>query len=186
MPFWAHNRKSGGRVGSRDAPCPPAASICGYLCKQLRYMSLAIKPRPSLEGQHFQVVIIGGGINGVAVARECARAGKRTLLVEQNDFASGVTSRSTRIIHGGLRYLEHGEIDLVRESLRERERLLRERSHLVHPVNFLFLLNEHSQRSAMKVRAGLWLYQRIAGKKSAPLTEMEMVRVQRALDSGKQ
>jgi glycerol-3-phosphate dehydrogenase len=147
-------------------------------------MSLAIKPRPSLEGQHFQVVIIGGGINGVAVARECARAGKRTLLVEQNDFASGVTSRSTRIIHGGLRYLEHGEIDLVRESVRERERLLRERSHLVHPVHFLFLLNEKSQRSAMKVRAGLWLYEKIAGRKSADLSEMELKRVERALDAG--
>lgn len=130
------------------------------------------------------MVIIGGGINGVAVARECARAGKRTLLVEQNDFASGVTSRSTRIIHGGLRYLEHGELALVRESVRERERLLRERSHLVHPVHFLFLLNQHSQRSAMKVRAGLWLYQRIAGRKSADLSEMELKRVERALDAG--
>src|SRR5215469_1666379 len=149
-------------------------------------MSLAVKPRSSLEGQHFHVVVIGGGINGVAVARECARAGKRTLLVEQNDFASGVTSRSTRIIHGGLRYLEHGELSLVRESLRERERLLRERSHLVHPVQFLFLLNENSRRSAMKVRAGLWLYRRFSGRKSASLTEMEMVRVQRALDSGHQ
>jgi glycerol-3-phosphate dehydrogenase len=147
-------------------------------------MSLAIKPRPPLEGQHFQVVIIGGGINGVAVARECARAGKRTLLVEQNDFASGVTSRSTRIIHGGLRYLEHGELGLVRESVRERERLLRERSHLVHPVHFLFLLNDQSQRSAMKVRAGLWLYQRFAGRKSADLSEMELKRVERALDAG--
>src|ERR1700694_3946059 len=117
-------------------------------------MVLAANPRASLEGQHFQVVIIGGGINGVAVARECARAGKRTLLVEQNDFASGVTSRSTRIIHGGLRYLEHGEIDLVRESVRERERLLRERSHLVHPVHFLFLLNEQSQSNAMQGAAG--------------------------------
>lgn len=149
-------------------------------------MSLAVKPRPSLEGQHFHVVVIGGGINGVAVARECARAGKKVLLVEQNDFASGVTSRSTRVIHGGLRYLEHGEIGLVRESIRERERLLRERSHLVHPIQFLFLLNENSQRSALKVRAGLWLYQRIAGKKSAPLSEMEMMRVQRALDAGHQ
>jgi glycerol-3-phosphate dehydrogenase len=147
-------------------------------------MSLAIKPRPSLENQNFQVVIIGGGINGVAVARECARAGKRTLLVEQNDFASGVTSRSTRIIHGGLRYLEHGEIDLVRESVRERERLLRERSHLVHPMHFLFLLNEQSQRSAMKVRAGLWLYERLAGRKSSDLSEMELKRVERALDAG--
>jgi glycerol-3-phosphate dehydrogenase len=147
-------------------------------------MSLAIKPRPSLESQHFQVVVIGGGINGVALARECARAGKRTLLVEQNDFASGVTSRSTRIIHGGLRYLEHGEIDLVRESVREREQLLRERSHLVHPMHFLFLLNENSQRSAMKVRAGLWLYQKMAGKKSGTLSEMEVTRVLRALDAG--
>jgi glycerol-3-phosphate dehydrogenase len=147
-------------------------------------MSLAIKPRPPLESQHFHVVIIGGGINGVAVARECARAGKRTLLVEQNDFASGVTSRSTRIIHGGLRYLEHGEIALVRESVRERERLLRERSHLVQPAHFLFLLNEDSQRTAMKVRAGLWLYQRIAGRKSPDLSEMELMRVQRTLDAG--
>jgi glycerol-3-phosphate dehydrogenase len=149
-------------------------------------MSLAVKPRPSLEGQHFHVVVIGGGINGVAVARECARAGKRVLLIEQSDFASGVTSRSTRIIHGGLRYLEHGEVDLVRESVRERDRLLRERSHLVHPVNFLFLLNEKSQRSAMKVRAGLWLYQRVAGKKHRDLSEMELKRVERALDAGHQ
>jgi glycerol-3-phosphate dehydrogenase len=147
-------------------------------------MALAIKPRSSLEGQHFHVVVIGGGINGVAIARECARAGKRVLLVEQNDFASGVTSRSTRIIHGGLRYLEHGEVALVKESVRERERLLRERSHLVHPVHFLFLLNEQSTRSAMKVRAGLWMYQKIAGRKTTELSEFEMKRVQRALDAG--
>lgn len=147
-------------------------------------MTLSVKPRARLEGQNFQVIVIGGGINGVAVARECARAGKRTLLVEQNDFASGVTSRSTRIIHGGLRYLEHGEMDLVRESVRERDRLLRERSHLVHPVHFLLLLNENSQRSAMKVRAGLWLYHRLAGKKSADLSEMELKRVERTLDAG--
>jgi len=149
-------------------------------------MSLAVKPRPSLDGQHFHVVVVGGGINGVAIARECARGGKRTLLLEQNDFASGVTSRSTRIIHGGIRYLEHGELDLVRESIRERERLLRERSHLVHPIHFYFLLNETSQRSAMKVRAGLWLYQKIAGKKTAGAGEMELARLHRALDAGHQ
>ena len=148
-------------------------------------MVLATNPRASLEGQHFQVVVIGGGINGVAVARQCARAGKHTLLVEQNDFASGVTSRSTRIIHGGLRYLEHGELDLVRESLRERARLLRERSHLVHPMHFLLLLNETSQRSALKVRAGLWLYQRMAGKAPGKdSSEMELKRLERALDAG--
>jgi glycerol-3-phosphate dehydrogenase len=148
-------------------------------------MVLAANPRAPLEGQHFQVVVIGGGINGVAVARQCARAGKRTLLVEQNDFASGVTSRSTRIIHGGLRYLEHGELGLVRESLRERETLLRERSHLVHPMHFLLLLNETSQRNALKVRTGLWLYQRMAGK--SPLKDfngMELKQLERALDAG--
>src|SRR6204780_2906982 len=148
-------------------------------------MVLAANPRASLEGQHFQVGVIGGGIKGVAVARQCARAGKHTLLVEQSDFASGVTSRSTRIIHGGLRYLEHGELGLVRESLRERERLLRERSHLVHPMHFLLLLNESSQRSAMRVRAGLWLYQRVAGKTArTDVTEMELKRLERALDAG--
>jgi glycerol-3-phosphate dehydrogenase len=148
-------------------------------------MALAVNPRPSIEGQHFHVVVIGGGINGVAVARECARAGKHTLLVEQNDFASGVTSRSTRIIHGGLRYLEHGEIGLVRESLRERERLLRERSHLVHPMHFLLALNESSPRSAMKVRAGLWLYQKLAGKAPGKNSAaMEMKQLERALDGG--
>jgi len=149
-------------------------------------MTLATKPRGPLDGQHFHVAVIGGGINGVAVARECARAGKRTLLVEQNDFASGTTSRSTRIIHGGLRYLEHGELGLVRESLRERERLLRERAHLVNPLHFLLLLNDQSQRSALRVRAGLWLYQRLSGKKSSSGTsEMELKRLERALDTGR-
>ncbi|HSY63845.1 MAG TPA: FAD-dependent oxidoreductase, partial [Terriglobales bacterium] len=66
--------------------------------------------RPPLESKRFDLMVIGGGINGVAIARECARAGRRTLLVEQHDFAAGTTSRSTRIIHGGLRYLEHGDI----------------------------------------------------------------------------
>jgi glycerol-3-phosphate dehydrogenase len=148
-------------------------------------MTLTINSRASLESQRFQVVVIGGGINGVSVARECARAGKKTLLIEQNDFASGVTSRSTRIIHGGLRYLEHGQIGLVRESLREREKLLRERSHLVHPARFLLLMNETSQRSALKVRTGLWLYQRMAGKQSnIGASEMELKQVERALDAG--
>jgi glycerol-3-phosphate dehydrogenase len=150
-------------------------------------MALAANPRAPLNDQHFQVVVIGGGINGVAVARQCARAGKHTLLVEQNDFASGVTSRSTRIIHGGLRYLEHGELSLVRESLRERETLLRERSHLVHPMQFLLLLNEASKRSALKVRTGLWLYQRMAGKpRSDDASEMEIKRFEHALDAGHQ
>src|SRR5438477_11425541 len=127
-------------------------------------MTLATKPRGPLDGQHFHVAVIGGGINGVAVARECARAGKRTLLVEQNDFASGTTCRSTRIIHGGLRYLEHGEIGMVRESLRARGRLLRERPHLVHPIHFLLALSDNTRRSSLTIRTGLWLYRHLGGK----------------------
>jgi len=143
------------------------------------------KTRAPLDGSHYQVVVIGGGINGVAIARECARSGRRTLLVEQQDFASGTTSRSTRIIHGGLRYLEHGEIGLVRESLRERAKLLRERPHLVHPMHFLLALNEKSRRSALTVRTGLWLYRRFGsstlGDNSA---ELDQKRLERSLDSG--
>jgi len=118
--------------------------------------------RPPLPQTSFDVIVIGGGINGIAIARECARAGRRTLLLEQHDFASGTTSRSTRIIHGGLRYLEHGELGLVRESLRERNRLLCERPHLVRPTKFVLALPKHhrllSLRSALAVRAGLSLY----------------------------
>jgi len=119
-----------------------------------------------LRDQSFDVLVIGGGINGVAIARECAQWSKRVLLVEQNDFSSGVTSRSTRIIHGGLRYLEHGEISLVRESLRERERLLSHSPHLVRPLKFLLALPKKSRsllRSSLAVRTGLWLYRRWAG-----------------------
>ena len=108
-------------------------------------------------------MIVGGGINGVAIAGECARARKRMLLIEQNDFGAGTTSRSSRIIHGGLRYLEHGEIGLVRESLRERERMLRSHPHLVRRRKFVLAIRDGSGlRSALAVRAGLFFYQRIA------------------------
>jgi len=127
-------------------------------------MNTPPKSRPPLEGERFQVVVIGGGINGVAIARECARAKRRTLLLEQADFGAGTTSRSTRIIHGGLRYLEHGELAMVRESLRERQRLLQQTPHLVRPMRFLLALGPESRRSALKVRIGLWLYRRLAGQ----------------------
>src|SRR6516165_5589415 len=118
-----------------------------------------------LENAQFDVLVIGGGINGVAIARECARAGRRALLVEQHDFAAGTTSRSTRIIHGGLRYLEHGDFAQVRESLRERQKLLRDYPHLVHPLEFVLALDGKSRRSALAIRAGLWLYRRMAGRR---------------------
>ena len=149
-------------------------------------MNLPSKARPPLDGERFQVVVIGGGINGVAIARECARGGRRTLLLEQHDFGSGTTSRSTRIIHGGLRYLEHGEIGMVREGLRARGRLLQERPHLVHPVHFLLALNDNSRRSSLAVRTGLWLYRRLGGTLGATSSDMDKKKLEQWLDSGHQ
>ena len=140
--------------------------------------------RQNLDGKRFDVVILGGGINGAAIARECARAHKTVLLVEQNDFASGTTSRATRIIHGGLRYLEHGELGLVRESLRERERLLSENGHLVRPLNFLLALPHDSRRSALAVRFGLWLYRRIARRPPIRDPRDDRRRLEQLLDHG--
>lgn len=151
-------------------------------------MSISTNPteRPSLESDSFDVLVIGGGISGVAIARECARGGKRTLLVEQTDFAAGTTSRSTRIIHGGLRYLEHGDIVQVRESLRERGRLLRQYPHQVRPLRFLLALDEHSRRSSLAVRTGLWLYRTLGGATTGE-TELEssQAKLERMLDRGR-
>ncbi|HZI55650.1 MAG TPA: glycerol-3-phosphate dehydrogenase/oxidase, partial [Verrucomicrobiae bacterium] len=137
------------------------------------------------KDQTFDVLVIGGGINGVAIARECAQWSKRTLLVEQNDFSSGTTSRSTRIIHGGLRYLEYGEIGLVRESLSERERLLNQLPHLVRPLQFLLALPKKPRslsRSSLAIRTGLWLYHRWAGGKR-PVSD-DRAAFESQLDSG--
>ncbi|HET9839541.1 MAG TPA: glycerol-3-phosphate dehydrogenase/oxidase [Candidatus Angelobacter sp.] len=146
-------------------------------------MSSAIQHRD----QSFDVLVIGGGINGVAIARECARWGKRVLLVEKEDFSSGTTSRSTRIIHGGLRYLEHGELALVRESLRERERLLSQSPHLVRPMQFLLALPKKARsfmRSSLAIRTGLRLYRRWAGGKHTAAGDIRAF--ERQLDNGNQ
>jgi glycerol-3-phosphate dehydrogenase len=142
--------------------------------------------RISLQNERFHVIVIGGGINGVAIARECARAGRRTLLVEQHDFAAGTTSRSTRIIHGGLRYLEHGDIGQVRESLRERQWLLQRYPHLVNPLRFLLALDGKSRRSALAVRTGLWLYRRLGSPgRGADEGHTEQDKLERLLDAGR-
>jgi glycerol-3-phosphate dehydrogenase len=146
--------------------------------------SLVMNSRPPLENLSFDVLVIGGGINGVAIARECARARRRTLLVEQHDFAAGTTSRSTRIIHGGLRYLEHRDIAQVRESLGERRKLLRDYPHLVRPLEFVLALDGKSRRSALAVRAGLWLYRRMAGSPIYP-RRGELADFERLLDHGR-
>lgn len=150
------------------------------------HLNTRMNARPPLENAHFHVIVIGGGINGVAIARECARGGRRTLLVEQHDFAAGTTSRSTRMIHGGLRYLEQGDIGQVRESLRERQWLLERYPYLVSPLQFVLALDQSSRRSALAVRTGLWLYRRLGGAShGANGGRSEQEKIERLLDTGR-
>src|SRR5450432_2668076 len=104
-------------------------------------------------GGEFDVVIIGGGIIGAGVARDAVLRGLRVALFEQNDYASGTTSGSTRLIHGGLRYLEMFDFGLVRMDLRERETLLRIAPHLVKPLEFVVPYYSQSLFYRAKLRA---------------------------------
>lgn len=124
----------------------------------------------------FDVIVIGGGINGLGVYRELSLQGLRVLLVERNDFCSGCSAAPSRMIHGGLRYLENGEFDLVRESLRERDALLDNAPHMVRPLattipittvfsgllngtaSFLGISGRPTSRGAVPVKIGLMLY----------------------------
>ncbi|MBN1347517.1 MAG: glycerol-3-phosphate dehydrogenase/oxidase [Phycisphaerae bacterium] len=121
--------------------------------------------RPQLKelasGQ-FDLLVIGGGITGAAVARDAALRGLSVLLVEKDDFASGTSSKSSKLVHGGLRYLEHGDLRLVMEGCRERRYLLRNAGHLVHPLQFLIPVFKDDQRKPWQWRAGLWLYDVLA------------------------
>jgi glycerol-3-phosphate dehydrogenase len=106
-------------------------------------------------GEIFDLAIIGGGINGAALAELAAHSGCRVALLEKTDFGAGVTSRSTRLIHGGLRYLEHGHVGVVRESLREREALMEDFPGQVRPLPFLIPIYAGDSRSPLWVRVGL-------------------------------
>jgi glycerol-3-phosphate dehydrogenase len=117
----------------------------------------------------FDLAIIGGGINGAGIARDAAGRGLRVLLVEQNDLASGTSSASSKLIHGGLRYLEHGWLRLVREALTEREVMLRMAPHLIRPMRFI-LPQEPGMRPGWILRLGLFLYDHLGGRKLLPGT----------------
>jgi glycerol-3-phosphate dehydrogenase len=119
-----------------------------------------------LEQRRFDLIVIGAGINGVAIARDAAMRGLSVLVLEKDDIASGTTSWSTRLIHGGLRYLEHAELGLVRESLRERERLLHNAPHLVKPLGLLLPIYEGAKRGPILIRAGMTLYDVLSFDKS--------------------
>jgi glycerol-3-phosphate dehydrogenase len=114
------------------------------------------------------VVIIGGGINGAGIARDAAMRGLNVLLIDKGELGAATTSASTRLIHGGLRYLEHFEFGLVRESLREREILLKIAPDLVKPLAITIPIYKQSKRGRLTIRAGMILYDLLSWGKSLP------------------
>jgi len=122
----------------------------------------------SPKADRYDLVVIGAGINGAAIAREAALAGLAPLLLDQHDVGGATSAASTRLIHGGLRYLEHGELTLVRESLLERERLLELAPHLVRPLEMYLPLYRGGARKPWQIRIGLWLYDALSRGKSLP------------------
>lgn len=115
-------------------------------------------------------LVVGGGINGAGIARDAAGRGLRVLLCEQGDLGGHTSSASTKLIHGGLRYLEHGELRLVREALAERERLLAAAPHIIRPLRFV-LPHEPGLRPAWAVRLGLLAYDHLAPRRRLPPAE---------------
>lgn len=120
------------------------------------------RAREALEREVYDILVIGGGIVGCGVARDAALRGLRVALVEKDDFASGTSSRTSRLVHGGVRYLEHGHLHLVFESSRERRRLLRLAPHLVRPLPFTWPVYEGARVAQWKLLAGLTLYDALA------------------------
>jgi glycerol-3-phosphate dehydrogenase len=120
--------------------------------------------------QPFDVLIVGGGINGVGIARDAAGRGLKVLLAEKDDLGAHTSSSSTKLVHGGLRYLEHYEFGLVRKSLAEREVLLRNAPHIVWPLRFL-IPHDPSMRPVWMIRIGLFLYDHLARREILPGSE---------------
>lgn len=120
-----------------------------------------------MSSDTYDLLIVGGGINGAGIARDAAGRGLKVLLCEQSDLASATSSASSKLIHGGLRYLELYEFRLVREALAERETLLRAAPHIIRPLRFV-LPHNRLLRPAWMIRLGLFLYDHLGGKRSLP------------------
>jgi glycerol-3-phosphate dehydrogenase len=119
----------------------------------------------------YDLLVVGGGINGTGIANHAAQAGLRVLLVEQGDLAGATSSASSKLIHGGLRYLEQRAFRLVRESLAERERLMAMAPHLIWPLAFV-LPHQSAQRPAWLIRLGLWLYDHLGSRRRLPASRV--------------
>lgn len=116
----------------------------------------------SLKTDSFDLLVVGGGITGAGIARDAAMRGLKVALVEQNDFGSGTSSKSSKLIHGGLRYLEQMEFRLVFEGTSERALLMRQAPHLVRPLPFLFPVYEGAKFGPLAVNVGMWVYDTLA------------------------
>ena len=165
------------RLHSAVPPTPAAASPADQ-----RALALA-----SLATTRFDLLVVGGGITGAGVARDAALRGLRVALVEARDFASGTSSRSSRLVHGGVRYLEHGHVHLVFESSRERRLLLRLAPHLVRPLRFTWPVYRGARVPRWKLVAGLMLYDALALFRNVaahrPLTAAGVLEREPALDA---
>src|SRR6202171_243938 len=117
----------------------------------------------ALTSENFDLLVIGGGITGAGAALDAALRGLRLALIDKGDFASGTSSISSKLVHGGLRYLELGDFRLVYEALHERSRRLRNAPHLVWPLRFVLPLYRGARVPPLKWRAGLLLYDLLAG-----------------------
>jgi len=115
-----------------------------------------------LKNNHFDILVIGGGINGCAIARDASLRGAKTSLIEKNDFASGASGKSTKLIHGGIRYLEQLNFKFVYEALHERTILLKTVPHLVRPLEFIIPVYKNDPRSLLKMRSGVFIYDCLA------------------------
>ena len=118
--------------------------------------------RRSLETTSFDLAIVGGGITGAGIARDAALRGLKVALLEKGDLARGTSTQSSKLIHGGLRYLEQLELGLVREGVRERAVLMRLAPHLARPLPFIFPIYKDSRAGPLKIAAGMWLYDALA------------------------
>ena len=147
-----------------------------------------ISPREAwlarLRARTFDVLVIGGGIVGAGIARDAAMRGLSVALIEQGDFGSGTSSKTSKLIHGGLRYLEHGRLHLVFESLRERSVLRAIAPGLVHPLSLLLPVYAGDRRPVWKIHAGLWLYDLLARGRTIRPHELLSARCAAALAPG--
>lgn len=139
-----------------------------------------------LKSGKFDILVIGGGINGCAIARDAALRGAKVALIEKNDFAAGASGKTTKLIHGGIRYLEQFNFKLVYEALHERQVLLSTAPQLVRPLEFIIPVYKNAPRSLLKIKTGVTIYDLMAGKNNLrchrSLKKNELISLERNID----